>query len=404
MPQLNSSTLDTRINIKDQMKHQYFNVITLCMHALLLSCKLQAVDIQKISCFDFAKLFPQTEIMHSTGKVYFDLGRYPMIQEHEPSQPVSSGYFLDSFMLSIPNATVLFDTHEFYAYINNHFIDETKIRLMEPELLCDLNNKTIPENIVQIKGTVILLTNSFSWCYFHWINDIISKLALLDLYEIEYDYICIPQYKPYMREMLELWGIQAHKIIPAQLGMCFQAEKVIIQTSTTDLNNEIRTCSNYMQSITTHYLRKKLIPPALKKSTQQFCSKVFISRKDAQGRRPISNEDEIFQLLEQYGFQRYSLAELSLADQIALFHNATDIVSFHGAGLTNIMFCQPHTRIIEIFHNHYALEYWFLSKILNLDYTYIDGMNGQKLMHGSDIDTPFPIDLIKNHLLTKGYC
>jgi len=374
------------------------------MYALLLSCKLHAIDIQKISCFDFIKIFPQTEIMHSTGKVYFDLGRYPMIQNDEPSQPVSSGYFLDSFMLSIPNGIVLLDTQEFYAYINNYFINETKIRLMEPELLCNLNNKTIPENIIQIKGTVILLTNSFSWCYFHWINDIVSKLALLDLYEIEYDYICIPQYKPYMREMLELWGIQAHKIIPAQLGMCFQADKIIIQTSLAGLNPEIQTCSNYMQHITAHYLRKTLIPPALQKSTQQFCPKVFISRKDAQGRRPISNEDEIFELFAAHGFERYSLAEMSLADQISLFHNATDIVSFHGAGLTNILFCTQKTDIVEIFHNHYDIAYWALAQLLHLNYSYIDGMNGQKIMHGTDIDAPFPVDLIKNHLRTKGYC
>lgn len=375
-------------------------IIQRLIYLLLLSNFLHSLDIQKISCLDFARLFPETEIMHSTGKSYFDFGRYPMIKDDEPSQPISSGYFLDSFIISIPNATVLFDAQEFYAYINGYFINETKIRLMEPELLCNLTNKTVPADITHIQGTVILLTNSFSWCYFHWINDIINKLALIDLFEIEYDYICIPQYKPYMQETLQLWGITPEKIIPTQLGMCFQADKVIIQTSPNDLNPEIQTCSNYMQKITTHYLRKKLLPTALQKSTATFSSKVFISRKDAQGRRPIPNEDEIFELFAAHGFQRYNLADMSLADQITLFHKATDIACFHGAGLTNILFCKPHTNIIEIFHNHYALEYWYLSKILNLHYTYIDGMNGQKVMHGST-DAAFPIELIQNYLQTN---
>jgi capsular polysaccharide biosynthesis protein len=78
-------------------------------------------------------------------------------------------------------------------------------------------------------------------------------------------------------------------------------------------------------------------------------TRIYLSRADASIRK-ISNEAEITAVLEAHGFQTIVAGDMAYRDQVALFRRATHVVSVHGAGLTNIVFCPPGARILEIFH------------------------------------------------------
>ena len=54
----------------------------------------------------------------------------------------------------------------------------------------------------------------------------------------------------------------------------------------------------------------------------------------------LARADEAWAHARQLGF---------LAEQIEAFRNARIVLSPHGAGLTNILFCRPNTTLIEIF-------------------------------------------------------
>jgi len=43
------------------------------------------------------------------------------------------------------------------------------------------------------------------------------------------------------------------------------------------------------------------------------------------------------------------LGTMSVLEQIELFSNADVVIGTHGAGLANILFCKPNTKVIEIF-------------------------------------------------------
>ncbi|MBC6479982.1 MAG: DUF563 domain-containing protein [Hormoscilla sp. GM7CHS1pb] len=46
----------------------------------------------------------------------------------------------------------------------------------------------------------------------------------------------------------------------------------------------------------------------------------------------------------------------------------------HGAGLGNIVFCHPGTKVIEFFApNHVHIPYWAIANQLGLDYYYLMG-------------------------------
>ncbi len=96
--------------------------------------------------------------------------------------------------------------------------------------------------------------------------------------------------------------------------------------------------------------------------------KVYIDRSNATKRR-IINEVEIKEYLLSKNFICAKLEELTVDEQLILFRNATHVIAVHGAGLTNIAFCKPKTKIIEILPPLCATNaFWKLAKAMDLDY------------------------------------
>jgi hypothetical protein len=73
--------------------------------------------------------------------------------------------------------------------------------------------------------------------------------------------------------------------------------------------------------------------------------KIFVSRQDALTRK-LTNAGEVFVALK--GWEIVTLSAMSIRDQIRTFASASDIITTHGAGLTNLLWCQKGTKIFEI--------------------------------------------------------
>jgi capsular polysaccharide biosynthesis protein len=107
--------------------------------------------------------------------------------------------------------------------------------------------------------------------------------------------------------------------------------------------------------------------------------KLYVSRKKADKRR-ILNEEALLEIVTANGFETVFLEDLHIAMQAGLFNKACCIVAPHGAGLTNLLFCEPGTRVMEIFggamgnHQHYKC----LAGSLQLSYSYIECGAGTK--------------------------
>lgn len=96
--------------------------------------------------------------------------------------------------------------------------------------------------------------------------------------------------------------------------------------------------------------------------------RIYISRARARGRK-VRNEDALWAGLESRGFQRVFLEELDWPTQIRLFRQAREIVAPHGAGLANLVFCRPGTRVVELFSRSYMHWcFWQLAALKELDY------------------------------------
>jgi capsular polysaccharide biosynthesis protein len=83
--------------------------------------------------------------------------------------------------------------------------------------------------------------------------------------------------------------------------------------------------------------------------------------------RKIENFDQVQQFLAHHGFETIVLEGMSIVEQILLFQNAEFVIGTHGAGLTNLLFCEPGTKVIEFMPSvEMRPFFWLISDKLNL--------------------------------------
>ena len=73
--------------------------------------------------------------------------------------------------------------------------------------------------------------------------------------------------------------------------------------------------------------------------------KIVVLRPGAKTRR-MTNSDEL--LLALKGWETVVLETMTVREQMKTFAEATHIVAAHGAGLVNLLWCRPGTKVIEI--------------------------------------------------------
>ncbi len=75
--------------------------------------------------------------------------------------------------------------------------------------------------------------------------------------------------------------------------------------------------------------------------------RIYVARTDTD-KRLLANEAALIARAEQAGFTAVVPSKLSVADQVRMFAEASHILAPHGAGLTNIGFCQPGAVLCEL--------------------------------------------------------
>ena len=79
--------------------------------------------------------------------------------------------------------------------------------------------------------------------------------------------------------------------------------------------------------------------------TQKPFRKIFVSRDKAHTRK-LNNAGELLMALK--GWENVILEDLPIREQVKVFAEATHVLSTHGAGLVNILWCKEGTKIIEL--------------------------------------------------------
>jgi len=221
---------------------------------------------------------------------------------------------------------------------------------------------------IYLDKTVAILSAPGGNTFFHWMIDALPRYAILKQasdWFADIDYFLVNGTDlPFQAESLELLGIPKHKILSSKEYPHITAKRLIVPSFVRH-----QTCN--IGSWAFDFLRNELMPKVSIDQEQKL--RIYVSREQASSRK-IINEDQIFEILEPLGFQKYFLEELSLLEQIKLFSAAEHVIAPHGAGLTNLVFCPERTRVLEIYTpNYVSVSYWNICSQINLDYYYLFG-------------------------------
>ncbi len=204
----------------------------------------------------------------------------------------------------------------------------TLARIVSSQSRRDATMRTLPPR--RIDADVVAVGNTYLDNYFHWLHDIVAAILFLPDYRDRL--YCGPIRHHYQMECLELLGIRRDQVINLYPGECLRFNSVLAFTAPQQGHPElVRRLSR------------------LEQETRTTPKRIYISREDAKKRRAISNEEELNALLERHGFIRISFSELPVREQIAHMRGAEAVVMPQGAAVTNMAFCSPHTKVLELY-------------------------------------------------------
>lgn len=208
---------------------------------------------------------------------------------------------------------------------------------------------------------------SHKWMgYYHWIIDVAPKIALLQErygHSLEGWKICYPGTDQHFeKEVLGLLGVPESAIVDTRRFKIIKAKRVAV----------CRLPGWYQIQPAAALLRSRLISYA----SEGFGERIYVSRA---GRRRCANEDEVFTMLRARGFVFLEDRCRSVAEQIGIFKGAKVIVAPHGAALTNLLWCEPDTIVVEFFASNYQPVYYrSLSDFQSLRYQSLSAGNGEE--------------------------
>ncbi|MDJ1175413.1 glycosyltransferase family 61 protein [Roseofilum capinflatum] len=309
--------------------------------------------------------------------VYFESDqemRKPISLDQEEHWEFKSFYndpMPETFVAHVPNARV-------WGYSGTVIVADDKIladvsREFIPNLKCHSSwNKMKFPSIRKLEGTAAVLSATGGEGFYHFLLDVVPRLKLIECAKISYteiDYFIVNSYqKKFHQEILDKLGICKEKIIESETNPHVKVDQLIVPSLTGNIITKPSWVRDYLSQKILGDIDYSLYDQVVRKN-----NRIYINREQANIRK-VKNQDQVLEVLENFKFELVTLELMSVTDQALLFSSADVVVAPHGAGLSNIIFCHPGTKVIEIFSPNYVKPfYWSLANISNLEYYYIMG-------------------------------
>ena len=284
----------------------------------------------------------------------------------------------DNYLYEIFTGRLYTDTIQNTAYIQDgKIVNEASFQLNNRKNSKAKNNIVITRGtnrfLRRIDGNVLSLLTGGGGNnnYFHWLFDVLPRIKILETANKikEIDYFLVPNLEEkFQLETLKELGLNVNRLLSSKKYRHIKSNKIFTTDHPWHKNNELKNNHENIPAWIIFWLRKKF----LKKNNKAKKIKVYIDRSDSKSNvrsfRTIENEKEIKLFLKKKGFKIIKLTQLNFLDQVKLFYNAKIIVSNHGAGLSNIVFCNKKTKIIEFRTPRTFKTFENLGKKIQLNY------------------------------------
>lgn len=225
-----------------------------------------------------------------------------------------------------------------------------------------------PENLVTLDDDNTYLAIHHPWFnYYHWICESIFRLWMVR-HQLDKLTLIIPEhYKnaDFIKGALEAFNIKSIYYIPygkslMVRNLCLPQIKPI--------------CDSYnarqVKQVSSFYKNYVLFE---RKIEVERIDRLYVSRQLAP-RRKVINEQEILNILGKYRFTIFHPENHTFLEQIAIFSQVKYLVGEHGSGLTNLLFMNKKTSILELHKNKTneldrpGFLFWYMAEALEINY------------------------------------
>ncbi|WP_158809682.1 DUF563 domain-containing protein [Beijerinckia sp. L45] len=283
-----------------------------------------------------------------------------------------------------------------YITIGNAIISDCLINLMGSSNLRDcfdiqynLNNELIASiefNSAKqvLNGEFVLLKQNADVNYGHWLIEGLTRMQLLEGYDISsLQFILNGDASESLKQIyvdgLALLGVRKEQIL--FLGSEIVQAKKLIYPSPITIQPWVKApiCMPFLRKFTEFDETKYGDAPKL----------IYVTRASI-GRRNLTNEAEIIETVQNYGFIVIKPESLCFYDQIKIFSKAEIVIGNLGGGLSNIVFCPDGLTLLAL-TTQYMLDDFFWDIVSQKNGKYLS-LHGRAVEPSLGMQSDFMVD------------
>jgi capsular polysaccharide biosynthesis protein len=149
-----------------------------------------------------------------------------------------------------------------------------------------------------------------------------------------------------------------------------------------------------------HFLRRHYLKNIQSNTDNK---KIYISRRKSPIRKLIEEDLLVDLLVNEFNYIEVFLEDLNLEQQAILLNECSHVIAPHGAGLPNIVYCNPGTKVLEILPYTWTnVIYWIYAEYQHLEYSvFLAGDKNSK----SDgyLDYHLDLESFKEFVIKSGF-
>lgn len=210
----------------------------------------------------------------------------------------------------------------------------------------------------RVAGHSFLLGSGVFENYFNWTLRYASRVAMFQAMKGVDRLVAPAPVKRYVSETLEFLGVAQDQMEHLDAPVLF--ERLTIVSPVAFGRYEI-------SPLITTTLREH---PRVMELWRRPKRRLYIPRRNV-GMRHVVNEAAVEASMRRMGFEVFDNSEHGVREQVRAFRDAAIIVSPHGAGLSNIVYCDPSTPVVEVVPEGYdqgVTSYRSLADLFGLRY------------------------------------
>lgn len=237
----------------------------------------------------------------------------------------------------------------------------------------------VSTNSLSLKTIVCSLVDfrDFHYNYFHWFFDILPRVFACNHFENIFrrsvNYVVPHPLKEWQAATLASLNVSIDQMI-CQSTLPTNELYVDWLVSASTHRNPIGESIPFdtISPFEIHQMHKIFSPKKSSVSVKAKSKKLFVTRLSANTRRAFVSPALVDKLRDK-GFEFIDFSGISFNQQCEIFSVAEHIIAIHGSALTNTLFSNAGTSVLEIFSDRHGVrpDYLQIASALNLDYEYI---------------------------------